>query len=213
MTIPLDAIDPDAAYREWVDRFLWHVDQLPALVETTGTIALAARGIRASQLTERVSGGGFYDNIPLVDGPESRNARAVWDALRGYLVVASSRLGLEAPALPAGLPDDVELAREWAFAANAWLSDVVHEIRSWPDLDELEEQLFRLVRRARHRLDTHTTRRSRPELCTRCGEPGVLIDWIDGPDGQALLSKVCVVCRTNYTPAAAAPTDTVDDGR
>lgn len=208
MTIPLDAIDPDAAYREWVDRFLWHVDQLPALVETTGTIALAVRGVRASQLTERITGGGFYDNIPLVDGPESRNARAVWDALRGYLVVASSRLGLEAPALPARLPDDVELAREWAFAANAWLSDVVYEIRSWPDLDELEEQLFRLIRRARSRLDMHTTRRARPELCTRCGEAGVTVDWIDGPDGQARLSKVCLVCRTSHTPAAAAaPTE------
>lgn len=208
MTIPLDAIDPDAAYNEWVDRFLWHVDQLPALVETTGTIAVAVHGIQASQLRERVTGGGFYDNIPLVDGPESRNARAVWDSLRGYLVVASSRLGLEAPTLPVGLPDDVELAREWAFAANAWLSDVVYEIQSWPDLDELEEQLFRLIRRARSRLDLHTARRTRAELCTRCGENGVIVDWIDGADGQALLSKVCVICRTNYTPAvAAAPTD------
>lgn len=208
MTEIIMAIDPDAAYNEWVSRFLWHVDQLPAVVETTGTIALAARGLRASQLSDRISGGGFYDNIPLVDGPESRNARAVWDALRGYLVVASSRLGLESPELPSGLPDDVELAREWAFAANAWLSDVVGEIRSWPDLDELEEQLFRLIRRARHRLDTHTARRTRPEICTLCSERGVLIDWIDGPDGQAILSKVCVVCRTNYTPAApAAPNE------
>lgn len=204
MTIPLDAIDPEAHYRQWVDRFLWHVDQLPNLVETTGTIALAVRGIRAAPLTERVGGGGYIDNVPLVDGPESRNARAVWDALRGYLVVASSRLGLESPMLPRGLPDDVELAREWAYAANAWLSDVVHEIEDWPDLNELEEQLFRLIRRARTRLDLRPARRSPAELCVRCGEAGVLVDWIDGPDGQALLSKVCVVCRTNYTPAATA---------
>lgn len=207
MTIPADAIDPDAAYREWVDRFLWHVDQLPALVETTGTIVAAVRGIRAAPLTERLSGGGYIDNIPLVDGPESRNARAVWDSLRAYLIVASSRLGIEAPMLPATLPD-VELAREWAYAANAWLSDVVYDIRAWPDLDELEEQLFRLIRRARVRLQTSTTRRTRPELCVRCGEAGVLIDWIDGPDGRAQLSKVCVICRTNYTPAAArTPTE------
>ena len=208
--VPLDAIDPDAAYCEWVARFLWDVDQLPALVETTGTIALAVRGACASQLTERITGGGFYDNVPLVDGPESRNARAVWDALRSYLIVASSRLGLEAPGLPAGLPDDVELAREWAFAANAWPSDVVYEIRSWPDLDELEEQLFRLIRRARSRLDVNTTRRARSELCTRCGEVGVTVDWIDGPegpdgpDGQACLSRVSLVCRTTYTPAAGS---------
>ncbi|WP_136055999.1 hypothetical protein [Microbacterium sp. K24] len=60
MTIPLDAIEPDAAYREWVDRFLWRVDQVPAVVvETTGTIALAVRGAQASQLKKRVTGGGF----------------------------------------------------------------------------------------------------------------------------------------------------------
>ncbi len=204
MTIPVDAIDPDAGYREWVDQFLWHVDQLPIVVETTGTIMLAVRGIRAAPLKERVSGGGYVDNVPLVDGPESRNARAVWDALRGYLVVASSRLGVEGPQLPAVLPDDVELARQWAYAANAWLSDVVHDIQTWPDLTALEEQLFRLIRRARTRLQTSTARRTRPEYCTRCGEAGVLIDWIDGPDGQPLLSKVCVVCRTNHTPAATA---------
>lgn len=202
--IPLDAIDPDAAYREWVDRFLWHVDQLPVVVETAGTILVATRGIRAAPLTERLSGGGYIDNMPIIDGPESRNARAVWDALRRYLTVAASRLGLESPTLPPGLPDDTQLAREWAYAANGWLSDIVYDIRAWPDLDELEEQLFRLIRRARHRLHTGTARRSPAELCTRCGENGVLIDWIDGPDGQALLSKVCVVCRTNYSPVAAA---------
>lgn len=201
-TIPEDAIDPDAAYREWVDRFLWHVDQLPAVVETTGTIVMASRGIRAAVLSDRITGGGYRDNVPLVNGPESRNARAVWDTLRAYLTVASSRLGVEAPQPPAALPD-VELAREWAYAANAWLSDVVYEICAWPDLDELEAQLFRLIRRACARLQTSTARRTRPELCMRCGEAGVVVDWIDGPDGQALLSKACVVCRTVYSPAAA----------
>lgn len=208
MTIPLDAIDPDAAYHRWVDQFLWHVDQLPHVIEATGTIAMAVRGIHAAPLKERVSGGGYIDNIPLVDGPESRRARAVWDALRGYLVVASSRVGVEAPQLPSGLPDDVELAREWAYAANAWLSEIVYAIQAWDDLTALEEQLFRLIRRARGRVGATTARRARPALCTRCGEHGVLIDWIDGPDGQPLLSKVCVVCRTNYSPAAAAaPTE------
>jgi hypothetical protein len=204
MTIPLNAIDPDAAYREWVDRFLWHVDQLPALVETTGTIRLAVRGLQAAVLHERVSGGGYIDNIPVVDGPESRNARAIWDAMRRYLVVASSRIGVEGPQLPAMLPDEVDVAREWAYAANAWLADVVYAIQAWDDLTQLEEHLFSLVRRARGRLATSTARRTRPELCIRCGENGVLIDWIDGPDGHARLSKVCVVCRTNYTPATGA---------
>lgn len=200
MMIPLDAIDPDAAYQQWVDQYLWHIDQLPNVIETAGTIVAATRGIRAAPLRERLTGGGYIDNIPLVDGPEARNARAVWEALRAYLIVATSRIGVEAPALPAALPNELDAARDWAYAANAWLADVVYDIRDWPDLNELEQHLFRLIRRARRRLDATTTRRGRPEICTRCGEPGVLIDWIDGPDGHALLSKVCVICRTNHTP-------------
>lgn len=199
MTAPADAIDPHAARALWVEEFLWHVDQLPYVVETTGTIVMAARGVRAAPLTERVSGGGYYDNMPVVDGPESRNARAVWDTLRGYLVVATSRLGVEAPQLPSQLPD-VELAREWAYAANAWLSDVVELIEDWDDLTTLQDQLFRLIRRARQRLDLSTARRARPDFCDRCGEHGVLVDWIDGPDGTSVLSKVCIVCRTDHTP-------------
>ncbi|HEY9310269.1 MAG TPA: hypothetical protein VIP82_20895 [Microbacterium sp.] len=195
----VEAIDPEAAYHRWVERFLWHVDQLPSVVETTGTIAVAARGVHAAPLRERVSGGGYIDNIPLVDGPEARSGRAVWSALRGYLVVASSRLGVEAPQIPAGLPDDVELARQWAYAANEWLAAVVHEIRDWPDLAELEEALFRLIRRARGRVDPHTARRARPELCRTCGEAAVLVDWIDGPDGAAELAKACKVCGQTYT--------------
>jgi len=197
--VPTEAIDPDAARALWVEEFLWHVDQLPHVLEASGTIVMAARGVRAQQLTERVSGGGYYDNIPLGDGPESRNARAVWDTLRGYLVVASSRLGLESPQLPSRLPD-AELAREWAYAANAWLSDVVHLIESWDDLDTLQGQLFRLIRRALHRLDLTAHRRARPEYCNRCGQHGVLVDWLDGPDGRSVLSKVCIVCRTDHTP-------------
>jgi hypothetical protein len=196
--VPADAIDPDAARALWVEEFLWHVDQLPHVIETTGTIVMAVRGVRAAPLTERVSGGGYIDNMPVVDGPESRNARAVWATLRGYLVVASSRLGVEAPQLPSQLPD-VELAREWAYAANAWLSDVVHLIESWDDLDLLQAQLFRLIRRALHRLDLTAQRRARPEFCIRCGQHGVLVDWLDGPDGESVLSKVCIVCRTDHT--------------
>ncbi|NLP82622.1 hypothetical protein HF576_02050 [Microbacterium sp. CFH 90308] len=199
---PVDAIDPDAAYREWVDQYLWHVDQLPNVVQATGTVAMAPRRLRAAQLRERVSGGGYIDNMPVVDGPESRNAAAVWQVLRSYLTVASSRVGVEAPILPPGLPDDIELARLWAYSANEWLAAAVYDIRDWPDLTALEAELFRLIRRARTRLDTGTVRRARPEWCTTCGEEGVLVDWIDGPDGEPILTKGCKVCGQTYTEGA-----------
>lgn len=204
MTIPLDAIDPDAGYRSWMQRFLWHVDQLPNLVEATGTIVVAARGIRAAPIQERLTGGGYVDNMPLVDGPESRNARAVWDATRAYIAKASSHLGVEGPILPPVLPDDVQLARDWAYAANEWLAAIAPHILAWPDLDELEEALFRLIRRARTRVDAGTVRRARPELCVVCAQEGVLVDWVDGPGGTAQLSKVCKVCGQVYSEGEAA---------
>lgn len=193
-TIPENAIDPEAGYREWVEQYLWHVDQLPNVVEATGTVAMAPRRLRAQQLHERVSGGGFIDNMPVVDGPEARNAVAVWNALRAYLTVASSRLGVEGPQLPPALPDDVELARQWAYAANEWLAEKVHHILDWPDLSELQETLFRLIRRAATRLNTSIVRRVRPDLCAVCGEAGVVIDWIDGVTGQPTLTRTCTVC-------------------
>lgn len=204
MTIPLDAIDPDAAYQQWIERFLWHVDQLPAVVEVTGTIVVAARGIRAAPIQERLTGGGYVDNMPLVDGPEARNGRAVWDATRAYIARASSHLGIEGPQLPPALPDDVEVAREWAYAANGWLAAVVPHILAWPDLDELEAALFRLIRRARARLRTGTVRRARPERCRTCGQEAVLVDWVDGLGGVAVLTKACTMCGQIYTEGEAA---------
>lgn len=194
MSIPADAIDPDAAYREWVASFLWHVDQLPNVVEATGTVAMAPRRLRAQQLRERVSGGGYLDNMPVVDGPESRNAVAVWNALRAYLKVASPRLGVEAPDLPPSLPEDTELARQWAYVANEWLAAVVHDILDWPDLTELQDALFRLIRRAATRLNTTIVRRVRPDTCEVCGEPGVVVDWVDGAGGMPVLTSTCTVC-------------------
>lgn len=198
--IPADAIDPEAGYRLWVDSFLWHVDQLPYVVETTVTLVVASRGLRAQQLTERVTGGGFYDNIPIADGPEGRNAAAVWQALRAYLVAAASRIGVEAPELPATVPGESYLARDWAYAANLWLADQVHHIVEHPDLGEAEEALFRLIRRARRQQGEHrTVRRAAPEECDTCGADQVRIDWVDGPDGQRQLLKACGNCGETYT--------------
>lgn len=188
--------DEEAAERgfeEWKAQYLWHVDQLPNVVQAVGTVAIAPQRLRAAQLRERVSGGGFVDNVPVVDGPEARYAAAVWHALRAYLTVAASRLGVEAPALPASLPDDPDIARRWAFAANEWMAAWADHILDWPDLATAESELFRLIRRARTRLDTGTVRRARPAGCEVCGEAGVTVDWEDSPDG-AVLVRACQVC-------------------
>jgi hypothetical protein len=165
------AIDPEAAYQQWVDRFLWHVDQLPLLVEKTGFLVIPT--LRAARLQEKVSGGGYVDNLPIVDGPGARDTIAVWAALRAYVASASSHLGVKAPEVPASVPDDVDVARHYAYAANGWLASIVYEIRVWPDLAALEEELFRLIRRARGRASgADTVRRAKPELCDVCGRHG-----------------------------------------
>jgi hypothetical protein len=183
----------ERGYQEWKALYLWHVDQLPNVVQAVGTVAMAPQMLRAAQLRERVSGGGFIDNMPVVDGPESRYAAAVWHALRAYLTIASSRLGVEAPTLPTSLPDDVDTARRWAFIANEWMAAWVDHLLEWPDLAAAEGELFRLIRRARTRLETGTVRRARPEECEVCGEDAVTVDWADGPDG-AVLVKACQSC-------------------
>lgn len=193
--------DEEAAERgfeKWKAQYLWHVDQLPNVVQAVGTIAMAPQRLRAAQLRERVSGGGFIDNMPVLDGPESRNAAAVWHALRAYLTVAASRLGVEAPDLPPSLPDEPDLARQWAFVANEWMAAWVEHILSWPDLAEKEGELFRLIRRARARLDTGTVRRARPTTCEVCGEAGVVVDWANRADGTAALVKECQQCGERY---------------
>lgn len=183
----------ERGFEEWKAQYLWHVDQLPNVVQAVGTVAMAPQRLRAAQLRERVTGGGFIDNIPVVDGPEFRNAAAVWHALRAYLTTAASRLGVEAPALPALLPDEPDLARRWAFVANEWMAAWVDHILSWSDLAEREGELFRLIRRARTRLDTGTIRRAPAELCELCGEEGVTVDWEEGPNGPALI-HACQIC-------------------
>jgi hypothetical protein len=71
----------------------------------------------------------------------------------------------------------------------------VDHILDWPDLATAEGELFRLIRRARARLGAHTARREDATVCSVCGEAGVVVDWVDGPDGSAVLSKTCRVCK------------------
>lgn len=195
--MPIMAIDPEQGYREWVERFLWHVDQLPLLlIEPSGYLALTSlHTTRWGLESERVSGSGYIDNVPIVDGPEGRRSRAVWEALRAYLAAASSRVGVEAPVLPVSVPNDLTLARDWAYSANQWLADRVHEINDHPDLSGLEEALFGLIRRARRgQPDAPTVRREPPELCGVCGTNAVLIEWVNGTAQEPVLAKVCKQC-------------------
>jgi hypothetical protein len=200
MTIPVDAIDPDAGYRQWRENFLWHIDQLPTVLETTGVLVLPH--LRAKKLQEKVSGGGFIDNIPVADGPGTRDTLALWVALRAYLTTAARYLGVEGVMFPHELPDDLDEARWWAHEARAWLARAVDHIRAWPDLVELEDAMFTLIRRvAGRRPHTSPAAPVEGERCTVCGQPSVLIDWVDATDGP-VLAKACTTCGHQYLRAS-----------
>lgn len=133
--------------------------------------------------------------MPVKDGPGARDNRAIWDALRAYFVAAASHLGIESPILPAAVPGDPDLARQWAYAANEWLAAIVEHVLDLPDLTALEERLFGLIRRARRRQGGSAVVTTAPlELCETCGARGVQIDWLDGAGGVPVLSRACHVC-------------------
>jgi hypothetical protein len=195
VSIPLDALDPEQAYREWREGYLWHVDHLPeAFVEDVGQLVLPH--LRAAKLQERVTGGGYVDNIPVSDSRASRDMAMLWAVLRAYLTCASSRIGVEAPIIPFSLPEVAD-ARRWAYDASGWLTRMVDQVRSWPDLDELQATLFPLIRRyASNTTPVELEPVTQLEWCDTCGEQAVLIDWIPGPQGEPMLAKACTVCGT-----------------
>lgn len=198
---PVDAIDPDAAYERWKERYLWHAQQIPHVIDYEGgSVIVSIARLKASRFDQvRVSGGGYIDNLPVADGPGSRDNAAIWNALRTYLTCAAGHLGMESPVLPPAIPAELALAREWAYAVSGWLVEAVEFIGAWPDLDQYEDGLFRLIRRARRRQGDQVTTVAAPELCLVCGERAVRVDWLDGAGGTPVLTKACAVCGHTLT--------------
>lgn len=207
--IPVDAIDPEAGYREWVRQYLWHIDQIPPLLDTVTVVAHTT--IRASQTDKVVvSGGGYVDNVPIQDGGAPVDAEELWDLARRYVLAVAMHIGYcPAPGVHGGIWSgrtritDVAPAtvRTVAYGVTAWLAELVEHIIDWPDLAPLEDELFALVRRMRGQYGAATARRARPRLCTICGERAVVVDWVDGVGGSPKPVQVgkCKVCGQPYT--------------
>lgn len=209
------AIDPEAIEREWVRSFEWHLDQIPPLMETMGVLAIPS--ISATRIDQiKITGGGYVDNVPIVDTGVSTNAHTLWAMLVEYLKACTEWLNLdlekpEFPSLwsnprqweaPTVNPDPVT-AHRLALESIAWLIDRADRIRQLDQLEDYREALFAAVRRAKGRYrGAGTPRRAKPRPCGVCGECAVLIDWADSPenDGQARPVGRCRVCGQVYTP-------------
>lgn len=206
MSIPIDVIDPEAGYRAWVQQYLWHIDQIPLLIETAGILALPNIGVsRGGSQFDRpqITGGGYYDNVPIRDDNATATSHELWVALVAYLNAIRAH-GLTATNLADEVPADPDVARRRAYDAIGWLADHVEQIVDWADLGPLEEELFEIVRRSRGRFgSTGTARRARPRLCTTCGEHAVIVDWIEGANGspKPIQVGVCKSCNETYVGA------------
>ncbi len=217
-TIPLDAIDMEQDYHRWVQQYLYHLDQLGPLFETTGVLALPT--VRASRTDQvKITGGGYVDNIPITDSGASTDADDLWLSLWRYLHAVTDKTSIDTtipahrrtpplaqhPALwafiPRGAPQD---ARAHAIEATGWLAELVDHIVTWHHLAPREDELFALIRRMRGRYQATTARRQRPRLCEVCGEHAVVIDWIDGKDGSPKPVQVglCRSCKQVYEAPA-----------
>lgn len=212
---PLNAIDPDAQHKEWRRSFEWHLDQVPPLMETMGVLRMpsiktADYGLAA----EKVSGGGYVDNIPVVDmgNGVTADARIVWSMLVEYCRAVVEWTGADPPKIAAdartwtsvlAAPDaDPLSARGVALESIGWLIDHADQIEPISELDEFREQLFAEIRRARGRYrGAGTRRRARPRLCGICGECAVIVDWMTPANGSPKPVQVgkCTVCGQLYT--------------
>lgn len=205
--IPVDAIDPELGYRQWVDRFLHHINLIPTLIVTLildedGVLVMP--GVKTQKYgpdVERVSGGGYFDNLQVVGrgvGPDM-----LWAALRAYLTVVSSRLGVEAPQLTPAPTGDPDRALAQADTAVRWLEDHAHTIGVTSGLADYEEPLFGLIRRAGGNAPT-ALRGEQGDECDLCGEAAVQITWIEGPTGEPAFGRVCAACGQDHTEGAAS---------
>ncbi|MFJ4038216.1 hypothetical protein ACIPVB_09015 [Microbacterium sp. NPDC090007] len=198
--------DEQAAYeyQRWVTSYVWHTDQLPLLIETTSTLALPSIGVsRGGSAFDRpqVTGGGYYDSVPIRDGGATTDSRELWALMWRYLEQVHSHLPA-APTVDRDVPQDTGTARRAAYTVTAWLAENVEAISDLHDVAPVEDDLFALIRRLRGRYATAgTARRARPRTCTTCSEAAVIVDWIDGANGSPRPVQVglCRSCGETFT--------------
>lgn len=187
LNVPVDAIDPERALREWVKRYTYHLDLLPPLMEVL--IWMTIPSIRASATDQvKITGGGFVDNVKVVDptaGPAA-DATYLWDMVVDYVHAVGEWItpARPAPALSQKPDADPLLARGHALETAGWLIDHAALIAGVRELDEFEEVMFEEIRRLRARYGVFSTARRPKERCSLCGELAVTLVWVDGKNGS-----------------------------
>ena len=194
----------DAEVSRWVRRFEWHLDQLPGILEL---LRSDASRLKASRLTERVSGGGGPARLPFNED-NGDTADELWAAVFEYASEVAERLGRNLTTGSAwrsstgtmGVSSRVSgyQARVVAFELIAWLTAHAVEIAALP-MNDAEDHLFGLIRRLRVQYMLPSVERpSRRRICSVCGERAVGAEWITGVNLRPVLVAECRFCGATY---------------
>lgn len=230
MTIPLDAIDPEAAELRARRQFEHHLDLLAPVMDAIVTSTVPS--IRAS-VTDKVmvSGGGSVDNMTaflgafdqsthgtgVSAGGAARDAGHLWWQVIDYTRAVTAWLNVTIP--PPFAPDlpptwthrvnpDPVTARALGMTTAGWLIDRWHLIEPITELTPAMDDLFREIRHMQGRYGVHPNPRRPRARCATCGTLSVVITWVDNPNGSAKPVKAgkCRTCGETYTETAEAAT-------
>ncbi|MFT4281201.1 hypothetical protein [Microbacterium sp.] len=215
MTIPLDAIDPAAASDRWARSFAYHLDLVPPIMDAIVTSTIPH--VPASQLREKLTGGGQVDNMSLflrgvdvaVDGPARLvDAGAAADAQGLWWWVVRFVRAVEAnitPTRPVGAltekPDaDPLAARSTALLTVGWLIDHAPQIEHLSVYEQDIDEMFGLIRHLRGKYGVHPNPRRARSRCSVCGMVAVVVQWVDAPNGspKPLRAGKCRSCGQVY---------------
>ena len=117
MIIPVDAIDPTATARRWSEKFTYHLDLIPIVLEAIVETTLPALGVsRGGSRFDRpqVTGGGYQDTMSAMlavfdqsgraDGIQPsaavKDARELWSWLVEYTQAVDAWIAPTRPAAP-----------------------------------------------------------------------------------------------------------------
>ena len=205
----------------WIERYEWHVDQIPKILEVLRDEAYSVKTTRWGLSAERISGGGGESPLPFrVDVIDDGDH--LWAQLSDYVEDVAAVLDEPAPiaratsstpvpwkpvfervswsrrigriqGLPAGLPG--ARAAAYGYVVIGWLCDRVEQIADL-DIGDAEEILFGVIRRLRARYTAPAVTRRRRD-CPICLEGKVTLQWVD-VDGVSTQAAKCDRCRKTW---------------
>ncbi|AXA95437.1 hypothetical protein [Microbacterium sp. PM5] len=216
MSIPLNAIDPEATSLRERRLYEHHLDLLAPVMDAIVTSTVPS--IAASRTDKvYVTGGGYADNMRALDalmvfegrivgGEVSTNATHLWGMVVEYVTAVAEWINHPHPDLnPKPNPDPLT-ARSIALMTAGWLSDRYEQISRVHELDEYRDLLFTEIRHMQGRYGVHANPRRPRARCATCGALAVVVTWVDNPNGGPKPVKAgrCRSCGETYTETVQA---------